>query len=80
MDSRSINMVKTITIRDEVYRKLTAIKRTDESFSDLFDRLARRQGTLAEIVALRGAISFESQEDRRSFLELVGRKRGERRE
>ena len=32
-------MVKTITIKDDVYKKLTLEKRKDESFSDLFDRL-----------------------------------------
>ena len=32
-------MVKTITIRDEVYGKLLIIKGKEESFSELFDRL-----------------------------------------
>ena len=32
-------MVKTITIRDEVDRKLLIIKGKEESFSELFDRL-----------------------------------------
>ncbi len=34
-------MVKTITIKDEVYKKLIAQKRKEESFSDLFERLAK---------------------------------------
>lgn len=38
-------MVKTITIRDDVYRKLLAIKRSNESFSDLFERLVKSVGT-----------------------------------
>jgi predicted CopG family antitoxin len=32
-------MVKTITIKDEVYKKLLAQKGKVESFSDLFERL-----------------------------------------
>lgn len=32
-------MVKTITIKDNVYKKLIAHKWKDESFSDLFERL-----------------------------------------
>lgn len=34
-------MVKTITIKDDVYKKLIAQKRKEESFSDLFERLAK---------------------------------------
>jgi predicted CopG family antitoxin len=34
-------MVKTITIKDDVYKKLVAQKRKEESFSDLFERLAQ---------------------------------------
>jgi hypothetical protein len=32
-------LTKTITIRDEVYRKLLTVKRRDESFSKLFEIL-----------------------------------------
>jgi predicted CopG family antitoxin len=32
-------MTKTLTIRDEVYRKLVSVKGKDESFSELFNRL-----------------------------------------
>ena len=34
-------MVKTITIKDDVYKKLVAQKRKEESFSDLFERLVK---------------------------------------
>ncbi|MDN5366701.1 MAG: putative antitoxin [Candidatus Diapherotrites archaeon] len=34
--------VKTITIKDDVYKKLLAIKRKDESFSDVLERLTRK--------------------------------------
>ena len=33
-------MAEIISIRDEVYRKLLAIKLEEESFSELFDRIA----------------------------------------
>jgi len=36
-------MVKTITIKDDVYNKLKAQKGKDESFSDLFDRLVEKE-------------------------------------
>lgn len=36
-------MVKTITIREDVYRKLLAIK-SEESFSDLIERLVDERG------------------------------------
>ncbi len=32
-------MVKTLTIRDDVYRKLLALKKENESFSKVIDRL-----------------------------------------
>ena len=34
---------KTITIKDELYRDLLKLKRKDESFSELFERLAKRE-------------------------------------
>jgi hypothetical protein len=33
-------LAKTITIKDDVYERLLKMKRDDESFSDLFERLA----------------------------------------
>lgn len=47
---------KTIRVRDEVYQRLKARKRPDESFSDLLDRLTDRDtqfdagfGALADV-------------------------------
>jgi predicted CopG family antitoxin len=40
-------MVKTITIRDDVYRKLIAAKSGNESFSDLLERLVEGWWTLS---------------------------------
>lgn len=51
-------LTKTITIRDEVYRKLVAIKREDESFSKLFERLAEGVDPLETLRRLRGCVEF----------------------
>lgn len=55
-------MVKTITIRDEIYRKLLTIKRKDESFSELFDRLAENKDPLETLTKLRAKIEFREKE------------------
>ena len=36
-------MVKTLTIKDKVYDELKVIKGKDESFSDLFERMAAKE-------------------------------------
>jgi predicted CopG family antitoxin len=55
-------MTKTITIRDEVYRKLLKIKREDESFSELFERLAEGANPLDTLRKLRGCVEFRDKE------------------
>jgi predicted CopG family antitoxin len=52
-------MVKTITIKDEVFNRLSLQKGIDESFSDLFERLLNNQvsGILA-LKELRGSVEF----------------------
>ena len=55
-------MTKTITIRDEVYRKLLTIKREDESFSELFERLAEGANPLDTLKKLRGCVEFRDKE------------------
>jgi len=47
-------LTKTITIRDEVYKKLLAVKREDESFSKLFERLLEGMNAVEILVKLRG--------------------------
>ncbi len=42
-DSFGDLMVKTLTIKDKVYDELTTIKGRKESFSDLFERLAKKE-------------------------------------
>ena len=37
--------MKTLTIKDTVYNKLVKVKKTEESFSDLFERLADKEKT-----------------------------------
>jgi len=69
-------MVKTITIRDEVYRKLIAIKHKGESFSELFDRLAEGQDSRQTLTRLRGSVEFENKEQ---MLSELSKKRAERR-
>jgi predicted CopG family antitoxin len=71
-------MVKTITIRDEVYRKLIVIKREDESFSTLFERLADCQDSRQILTKLRASVEFEK-EEKEQILSEISKKRSERR-
>ena len=52
---------KTITIREDVYKKLLAVKRKDESFSDLFERLVRE--SVGRLKDLRGTVKFRSKNE-----------------
>ncbi len=54
-------MVKTITIKDEVYNKLVARKGKDESFSELFERLVEENlhSGIDALKKLRGSIEFD---------------------
>jgi len=69
-------MTKTITIRNEVYDKLVAIKREDESFSELFERLSEGADPLETLRKLRGCAEFR---DREKMLSEIYEKRAERR-
>ena len=69
-------MVKTITIRDEVYRKLMTVKRKGESFSELFDRLAECQDSREILTKLRASVDFENKEE---LLSDISKKLAERR-
>jgi predicted CopG family antitoxin len=61
-------MVKSLTIRDDVYEKLAAIKGKDESFSELFERLVGHRGSLELLKRMRGSIEFENADEREAFL------------
>ena len=69
-------MTKTLTIRDEVYNKLISIKRKDESFSELFQRLAEGSGSLESLKRLRGTVEFR---DKKRMLAEIEARRSERR-
>lgn len=70
-------MTKTLTIRDEVYEKLLTIKREDESFSELFDRLADGPSPLETLKGLRGCVEFT---DKERMLKELSAARAERRQ
>lgn len=55
-------MVKTITIRDEVYGKLSTVKGENESFSELLDRLVEGADPIKTLMNLRGCVEFKNKE------------------
>jgi len=55
-------LTKTLTIRDEVYRKLLTVKGKDESFSELFERLVEGMNPLETLMKLRGCVEFRKKE------------------
>jgi predicted CopG family antitoxin len=55
-------MVKTITIRNEIYNKLAKLKRENESFSDLFERLIESQDSKQLLVRLKGTVDFKDKD------------------
>jgi predicted CopG family antitoxin len=69
-------LTKTISIRDEAYRKLMAIKREDESFSELFERLSEGANPLETLRRLRGCAEFSDKDEMLSEIYAV---RAERR-
>lgn len=56
-------MVKTITIKEEVYEKLKALKREGESFSDLLEGLAENADPQETLRNLRGSMEFKRKEE-----------------
>ncbi|MGO8806106.1 MAG: antitoxin VapB family protein [Candidatus Bathyarchaeia archaeon] len=66
-------MVKTIKIRDEVYRKLLSTKRKDESFSELLDRLAEKNSTAEILKKIRGSVEFGDSEKEELLSEIRSR-------
>lgn len=65
---------KTITIKKSIYEKLLAIKKENESFSDLFERLSNNN--VAALKKLRGCTTFENKEE---ILKDIYKKRKEKR-
>ena len=71
-------MVKTITIRDEVYEKLSAVKGKEESFSELFERLLEDVDSVKVLKKLRGSVEFVPRE-KEKLLGEIRQRRAERR-
>ncbi len=69
-------MSKTITIRNEVYENLIKLKNKNESFSELFERLARAFTPIDTLRKLRGSMEFT---DKKKMLAKIRSKRSERR-
>lgn len=65
---------KTLTIKEDVYKKLAAIKRDDESFSDLLEKLSERN--VAVLRKLRGCMELKEKEE---MIKDIYKRRGERR-
>ena len=73
---RRKNLVKTITIREEVYKKLLAVKGKKESFSELFERLIEGMNPIETLKNLRGCVEFKNKE---KILSEIYASRAERR-
>ena len=69
-------MSKTITIKKSVYDELRGLKKENESFSDLLDRLIKSQSKEDLLKSLRGSIEFE---DKEKLLKDIEKKRWEKR-
>ncbi len=54
---------KTISIKEEVYNKLVAMKREKESFSEFLSRLADSQKSNYLLDQLRGSIEIDDPEE-----------------
>ncbi|MDE1854766.1 MAG: antitoxin VapB family protein [Candidatus Micrarchaeota archaeon] len=53
-------MVKTITIKTEVYEKLVRAKKARESFSELFERLLEMTSPMYTLSKMRGSMTFKN--------------------
>ncbi|MGQ9721454.1 MAG: antitoxin VapB family protein [Candidatus Jordarchaeum sp.] len=69
-------MTKTVTIRDDVYKKLLSIKREGESFSELFERLVEDASPTETLKKLRGCVEFD---DKEKMLSEINARRAESR-
>ncbi|MEM0139978.1 MAG: antitoxin VapB family protein [Ferroplasma sp.] len=62
-------MSKTITIRNAVYDELIKIKKNNESFSELLERLAILEDKEQLLTSLRGSITFDGMDKMKKELE-----------
>lgn len=65
---------KTITIKEDVYRMLVSLKRNNESFSTLFERLAKSRSNINKLKELRGFVEID---DKEMLLKEISEKRKE---
>lgn len=65
---------KTLTIKESAYKKLLLMKRKDESFSDLFERLSK--SNIEVLKKMRGCNTYEDKEE---MLREIYEKRKEKR-
>jgi len=65
---------KTLTIKESSYKKLLLMKRKDESFSDLFERLSK--SNIEVLKKMRGCNTYEDKEE---MLREIYEKRKEKR-
>ena len=65
---------KTLTIKESVYNKLLLMKKKDESFSDLFNRLST-----TNVQVLRNLRGTQIYEDKKEILNEIKQKRKEKR-
>ena len=65
---------KTLTIKKDVYDRLLTMKQKDESFSELFDRLSRRN--VDALKKIRGSLKIK---DKEKMIEDIYEKRKEKR-
>lgn len=67
---------KTITVRNEVYLMLKGVKKKEESFSSLFERLVKSRSNLEALKELSGSVKFKNKS---ALLKEIYEKRGEKR-
>ena len=65
---------KTITVKSRVYDQLLALKRKNESFSDLFERLSKNNTEILQ--NLRGCVEFDNKKE---LIKDINEKRKEHR-
>ena len=53
-------MSKTITIKTEVYMDLIKVKKEQESFSELFERLIKSATPIEILRKMRGSVEFKN--------------------
>lgn len=65
---------KTISILDEVYERLLALKRQDESFSDELRRLTETKGSILEFAGIWKDMSAKDKEEMKNTIHRIRKK------